>query len=331
MIMNISNETAGPPTTTPDVGLLQQTQYRVYDGMLAMGFWSCLVIGLPGNCLALGYFIQTKNWNLPTLLYITACCIDIVSSVIHFPVAVNLLNQRNPGLLGDVVFCKAWFFLLLSLQLMSMFVVMLLSLSRAIVILVPFYKIKKRNFLLSIPVVLLYYSAWNGWYIFLGKYYYSYAVGYCETYNYSNELMMALYMINCSVVSGAPPAIVFVSMVVAIAKLKGSKLPRASQRNNRQASLTIIYFAALYLVCNFLTFVNNSLYTYIEVANPVSGYPGPMYRSTFMFFYSWLISEIFCTVLNASLNPILYLWRMREMRMWGLKLFKGEETFDPKK
>ena len=102
----MTNITTEAWPTTPDVNLMLKTQYRVYDGMLALGFCLCLLIGLPGNCLALKFFVQSEKRNLPTLLYITASSIDIISSVIHLPLVVNLLNKRNPGALGHKLFCS---------------------------------------------------------------------------------------------------------------------------------------------------------------------------------------------------------------------------------
>ena len=315
MAMNYTTD--GTPLSTPDVSILEQTQYRAYDGLIAIGFCACVVVGLPGNCLALRYFLQTKKRNLSTLLYIVACSIDIGSCIIHLPVTANLLNNRHPGLLGNRVFCVVWYFTLLLLQQMSMFVVMLLSLLRAVVILSPFYKIKKKHVLTSIVATLLYHFAWNVLYIiFHDDYYHAYGIGYCQID--SEATLDTLYMINYTVCTGVPPLIVFVALVLSIAQLQRQNMAHASQRHNRQASMTIIYFAAIFLVCNFLTFLNNALYTFTKIAN--KSYPGPIYKSTFMFFYSWLLSEIFCTVLNASLNPILYLWRMREIRLWAMRL-----------
>ena len=140
------------PPTTPDLTMIQDTQYRVYDGLIAAGFFVCFLIGLPGNCLALKYFLNRKRHTLSTLLYIVASTIDICSSVIHLPVAVNLLNKRTPGLLGNTIFCSMWYFILQLLQQMSMFVVMLISLSRTIVIIFPFYKVNRRAGILSVVV-----------------------------------------------------------------------------------------------------------------------------------------------------------------------------------
>ena len=154
--MSTTSITASAPETTPDVNLLLETQYRVYDCLIAVGFLVCFFIGLPGNCLALKYFINTKRRNLSDLLYIVACCIDICSSIIHLPVAVNLLNARKRGIFGNRVFCSMWYFALMLLQQMSMFVVMLISLSRAIVIIFPFYKVSKKAVLASALIFFLY-------------------------------------------------------------------------------------------------------------------------------------------------------------------------------
>jgi hypothetical protein len=69
------------------------------------------------------------------------------------------------------------------------------------------------------------------------------------------------------------------------------------------------------LLCNCFTFLNVILFLVTKISYI------PLYLNKFMFFYSWLLSELFCTVLNASLNPLLYFWRMKEMRLWLLNHF----------
>ena len=304
--------------TTPDVGLILETQYRVFDGLIAVGFFACFVIGLPGNCLALRYFLHTKKRNLSTLLYIVACSIDIGSTIIHLPVAFNLLSNRAPGLLGNTAFCLLWYFTLLVLQQMSMFLVMLMSLSRAVVIMHPFYKVNKRAVIVSIPVYLVYHCIWNTLYFVHANAYYSTAAALGQVY--SESKFYTFYQVNYSACLGIPPIIVFLAFLVSIVNLKKGHITDASQRRNQQASITITYFAAIFLLCNCFTFLNSGLYTLTMAWYKV--YPGPVYDNNFMFFYSWLLSELFCTVLNASLNPLLYVWRMKNMKMWILGLLR---------
>ena len=293
--------------------LILETQYRIYDGLLACGLLVCLVIGLPGNCLALKYFLQTKKRNLSTLLYIVACSIDVGSSTIHLPVAFSLLKNRNPGLLDNKSFCLIWNVILFLLQQMSIFVVMTLSLSRAIVIKYPFYKVNKRAVLVSIALYLIYHCIWN---TILFTHIHTDMEVYCtiapSDEHTKSSLLSNFFIFNYSACLGIPPIIVFLTFLVSIVMLQKDRVANnVSQRRNQHASITITYFTALFLCCNCLTFINCCLLTYAFVSNTYS-----IYESSFMSFYSWLLSLIFCTVLNASLNPLLYVWRMGEMRLW---------------
>ena len=316
--MATNNTTIESLLPTPDIGLLEQTEYRTFDCLIAAGFCVCLLIGLPGNCLALSYFIQTNKRNLSTILYMAACTIDILSSVVHLPVTFNLFNKRNPGLLSNSVFCSVWNTLLFVLQPMSVFVVMLVSLTRAIVIVSPFYRVKKKYVILSMIVALLFYVSWNLQSLIVnGTYKYSYGFGYCLFITYDNIAIAD--MINYTVCMGVPTLIVFGACVVSIWKLQNGNMTNETQNRKRKSSITIIYFTVIFLLCNFTTFLNSTLFTAAELFYG-SYYPGPIYRNSFMFFYSWLLSEIFCTVLNASLNPVLYFYRMREMRAWVKRL-----------
>ena len=141
--------------------------------------------------------------------------------------------------------------------------------------------------------------------------------GYCLFYT-DNNIAIA-DMINYTVCMGVPTLIVFLVCVISIWKLQNGNMTNETQNRNRQSSITIVYFTVIFLLCNFTTFLNSTLFA-ITLLFSGSYYPGPIYRNSFMFFYSWLLSEIFCTVLNASLNPVLYFYRMREMRAWVKKL-----------
>ena len=117
---------------------------QILDKLLGTIFVLCTLIGTPGNILALGYFWSTKRKDLGVLLYIAICCIDICTSIVHFPVTIALFNERLPGLFSNMVACAAWQVIFVFLQLSSMFLVMLLSVSRTIAIALPFYKVNKK-------------------------------------------------------------------------------------------------------------------------------------------------------------------------------------------
>ena len=248
-------------SSTPNIEILSQTQYRVYDGLLAAGLCLCFLIGLTGNCISLTYFIRSKKRNLPTLLYITACCIDIVSCVIHLPVTASLLNNRNPSLLGNKAFCGIWYFASSCGQVMSMFVVTILSVTRAIAIVFPFYKIKKSTILYAIVLAFLYIICWEITYILKGEYYYSRALTYCE-FDKKIGFFENIVHINHSILLGVPPLMVFFTTITVTCNLKTKNRVNASRINFREVSVTIICFSMVFLICNILTFINMVLLTY---------------------------------------------------------------------
>lgn len=311
-----------PAATTPNMDLLEERTYIILDSVLGFGLALCLLIGLPGNLVALKNFRNSKKSTLSNKLYIAACTIDMCSCVVHLPVTIGLFNSRRPGVFGNSHFCNSWYFVLLFLQQTSMFVAMLLSVSRAIVILRPFHEVRKRAVLLSIPVNLLFFLAFTGTFFFYSSAVYEIAIVYCCRGYTGSPYVFNTYHVYYSLSTGAPPIIVLISFVISVKVLwKKNLAHQKSSRSSsscgktervddarRHASITIAYFSAIFLVCNSLTFANNVLYTYTIVDGE---YPGPIYSSTAMFFYAWPICEICCTVLNATLNSVLYNWRMK--------------------
>ncbi|KAL5253765.1 hypothetical protein ACHWQZ_G013509 [Mnemiopsis leidyi] len=307
---------------TPNVNAVNQTEFVAYDCLLATGFSLCLLVGLPGNCLALSYFIKTKKRNLSTLLYIAACSFDMISSVIHLPLTFNLFNKRQPGLLGNKSFCSVWLVTFGLAQQVSMFVALMISVSRTISIIFPFYKINKNYCVASIIMAVIYHLTWGVITITIYDIFrYSYGYGYCEFY--SDKDFNKVYWISHNICTGIPPVLIFLSLVASIIKLRGRSASEESNRAKRRSSLTIIYFSVIFLVCNTVYFLNNVAFNYTMEALKL--YPGPIYGNNFMFFYSWIIGEFLSTVLNASLNPVLYLCRMTRMRTWLLDVVRIRE------
>ena len=309
--------TQNVPLTTRPVSLLMEPEYRVYDACISVVFIIFLIVGVPANILSLIYFLRSKQRILSTWLYIIACSVDIGSSVIHIPVFLTLLNKRAPGVFVNAIFCSVWYFTLLILQQLAMFVVMLLSLTRAIVIIFPFYRVRIRVALASIVGYLIYHVSWNAYYFSYSSVYYSSALAYCTIYSVS--IPNLLYQINYNIWSAVPPLIVVVTILVSVYQLRRHSISSASQKRNHYASLTIIYFSLIFLCSNCFSFINNCLYIYTLMR--YERYPGPVYNHNFMFFYSWLLSFVFCTVFNAFLNPLLYFWRMKDLRRWIVNLF----------
>ena len=311
-------------TYTPNMDILQSDEIRTYDNLLATAFCVCLLIGLPGNIMSLVYFISSKKRDLSTLLFMVACSVDIGSSVFHLPVVFCLYNQRNPGLFTNKIVCGIWYFLVLFLQQISMFLVMLIAVIRAIVIAAPFYQLHKRTIFLSLAFYVTYIVLSN-MIIFVPAWSYSYysrGLAYClhqlRTDFTSHWVLWQAYQINYNISIIIPPAAVsfaFIFSVFKLLKCRGNA-GSVSRKNNLNASITIACFSATFLFCNSFAFVNNMIYAATLV---IGGYEQIYHSSKFMLLYSWVITEVFCTVLNAALNPVIYLFRMKDMRMWAMR------------
>ena len=305
-------------TVSDNTDNLSELHYRICDVLLATVLCVCFFVGFPGNILSLRYFLSKPGRSLSDNLYIASCCIDSVTSIVHLPAAAVLFNQRNPGIMDNPTFCSFWYLTFLFLQQMSMFLVLLMSASRTLAIMYPFLRINKRAVILSIPVyamyiilsyVVIHFSAFT-------RYIKSNIL--CFVGPIDDSLSFP-FEINYSICIGVPPILIAVAFILTIMKLRKEQnnVQSASKKKMIQASVTISYFTAVFLACNLITFASSLLYLVtVEILNDRNLY----YTNEFMSFYWWFLSSLFCMVLNAALNPILYFWRMKELRLFILTL-----------
>lgn len=147
---------------TPNIPhLLTTPLYRHYDALIGSFLSLCLIVGLPGNLISLLYFTSSPKRDFSTLLYILVSGVDICTSVTHLPVTIALFNNRNPGLFEGSVFCVSWFVFFSYLQMMSMFLVMLLSVSRTVTLYYLRYIIKIKHLLIAFLSYTVFIILWR--------------------------------------------------------------------------------------------------------------------------------------------------------------------------
>ena len=101
-----------------------------------------------------------------------------------------------------------------------------------------------------------------------------------------------------------------ISTVAVLTSLKLSKRCGSAGAGNiqRDATITILIVTGTYILCNIPIFINFILYLIVVVEE--YQYPEPYYKSVTMYWYSWGFTYVMCVVLNASVNPIIYICRM---------------------
>jgi len=129
--------------------------------------------------------------------------------------------------------------------------------------------------------------------------------------------------------SGFPFFPIFLSFCVSLLYLKKTRsrvATTASVKRQEKASSTIILFTSLYVICNvpvtvyaiYLTSLVADLLNKASrsVSNEITftEYKATFSGTYFERHYVWILGVNLSVVLNSTLNPILYIWRMRRFR-----------------
>ena len=303
-----------------------KTPYIALDYSLGILLVLCTVVGVAGNALTCFFFSSKSRRDLVTCLYIVINVTDIACSVTHLPVTISLFNCRRPGIFNIYIFCALWESLFCIIQKFSIYLVLLLSITRTIAIVKPFYKLKKAAVLGSLLVYLvlltsipvLQYSILT----VRGEFKFSWEGAYCY-YNFKEKFEHVLNLI----LVGMPPIVTFATLVLSLVKLHKTIVlksctqitnPNFKESGKHRASMTIAMFTGIFLACNLPYFINllhNMTTTFFGVK-----YPGVYLSTRFMYWYSWQIAKIDSVVMNAALNPLLYFCRMKRFRNWLIVL-----------
>ena len=120
------------------------------DKALSISLLLFSILGFLGNTASCAYFRSNEKTGLAPCLYSMICAVDIATSLTGFPVAISLFLDRKPVMFNSQAFCTIWNITFRYLQIISMYLVLLLSTTRCILISFPFYKVKKQAVLASV-------------------------------------------------------------------------------------------------------------------------------------------------------------------------------------
>ena len=209
----------------------------------------------------------------------------------------------------------------------SIFLVMLLSVTRTIAIAFPLYRIRKFWALFSIVLYsfVLFLEPLVGLidridyqYIYNGNNPNCFQRAAPGLPYYFQYLLEATSILLFSTIT-------FASFLVTVIKLYAvSRITQSPsevsvvgrQQWALQAAITVAILTAIFLISN-LPMVANVVLASITTMH--YSFPGPIFSNFYMNYYSWVVSKVVCVVLNASLNPVLYLGRMKGFDKWTRK------------
>ena len=288
------------------------------DKVISLNLLIGLVFGVPANILSLYYFTRLcKGRDLPTSLYRRIVVVDLMTCLAHLPVMLSMWSGRDPVLFGNHNFCIAWRVIFRGLQLLAIFLVLLLSLTRTIAICLPFATTNKKAVLWSFWAYLLILVLQNATLRSEQIHVYDEYDVYCYedlgTKKMFGKIDDQLYELEIII----PSFIIIASFVCSVYKLRKTNVVTAtdSQSNNKQASVTIMIVTGIFLTCHLPQCIN--MLIWIIDYEKMLNYSKPIYQNVFMKFYTWNISAVQTVVLNAYLGPVVYYSRMQRFRDWA--------------
>ena len=207
--------------------------------------------------------------------------------------------------------------MLRNFQTFSVFLVAILSITRALTLLLR--KFIRKRFTVSIISVYGIFLLIRAIVLVATKYehYYYYEQDvYCWP---SSEMPWCQQLIEIlNVVQLALPIVPILlscasSTYIILASIRTSDQSSVGDAMKIKATITIIIVTTVYILCNIPVFMNQVLYT-IHTIKYGDAWPGPYYSSGFMLNYSWGITGVVCVALNSAANPIIYFFRMKRFR-----------------
>lgn len=285
------------------------------------------VVGIPGNIFSLIYFIRKKK-KVSNFLYRCICCCDLISCLLILPKIQTSFSSEQPRLFGNSYFCEIWNFLWKTSYKFSLFAVLMLAVVRSYCLIFPFRPIRSSIIKIATLVYLLLLVLQE----ILLKVFLKFVSHYDRKYGhcvwllhlpnrddmttmispFSNKFKLLIFLyIDLQVT--VPMVIVVVSCLVTLSHMLMTSRGKDNNTRNR-ATGTI-------LVVTICCFIFNFPHTIVRTLDTVSIFTEFKFKwytglspATISFIYSFLDAPLLA--LNAAINPLIYMWRMREYRVW---------------
>ena len=293
---------------------------REVDILIGLLLIAIVVLGIGGNVAAVFYFWKKRRQSLPSLLYTIIGMIDICTAVVIIIVIPSIFAYRKPMLMESFTMCGIMGLVFNHTQRFSMFLVMMISVTRTIAMFRPFYEIERSGVILACIAFEVFFLLLDASFLVTK----SLRIIYFAPANVCGVIPgddVSIWRWNIYIIINLTwlllgSALVFISFIMSLKTVSDrqkSKLAQSSSEKKFQnVSVTITLFTALFLACNLplLILQSSANIIYFIGANDYLAGNGA---------YSWyglVIVHVFLTTFNAGANPCLYLYRMEKFRRW---------------
>ena len=234
------------------------------------------------------------------------------------PVAICFIHDRQAVLFGYDVFCYSWGILWAIIPFMSVFLVAVLSITRTISLLNPLGVVDKGWVMGIIATYTAYIVLWSTLPVSFGygKFKYTTSDVYCWEDTAPNTWYSNIEIVNGATLLAFPIIPILISCIISIysvlSSLHISKLSRSVRHMKLEATVTIIIITVAYICLNIPIFIIWVLYIYDKFE---------VRKEVILYYYSWCVCYVVCVAFNATLNPVIYFFRMEKFRVSTRRTF----------
>ena len=309
--------------------LLQDRMSEINIALFGISSLFSALVGVPGNLIALVHFVQDKN-KISSFLYRCISASDMLACLLMIPKIATSFDPEHTGLFKNNYFCEIWNFLWKTSYKFSLFAVLMLSAVRSFYLLSPFsprrstlVKVITLSYLLILALEEILLE------VFL-KFvsHYDPKFGHClwllhlpdradmttmiHPFSDKFKVLVTFYW-GVQVV--LPMILTIISCLVTLVHMVVTNRNQETDQGNTRSKATGTILAVS-LACIIFN-LPHSIIRILDTVSILSEYKFNWYTSlspnTISFLYSFLDAPVFA--LSAAVNPIIYMWRMKDLRI----------------
>ena len=264
------------------------------------------IVGTLANSTSLIYFLKKGERKIGDKLLMLLNCIDLALCTLATSLAIYLSTIMSEGQVDSKYFAIV-LYLYLHLVDGTAYTTCLLSVTRAISITFPFYKIRGKPLVIvgiAVYVIMQLTSALVPTFI-NGK-----RVDFTDS-NFGNSLTKVRFLKTL-----LPILVVSCATVVSVYKLTKKDISEGTEgtaRNKKKATWTVVILSTLFIVFNV---------TFLAATADVYKDPLAAAEEKSPHWFSTYVGMFIAIPLNSAINPTVYLVRIEEMRKFFLQNFQ---------